>query len=692
MVDNADLLFELGTEELPPTALKQLSKAFTDEFVNGLQAANLSHGEVTAYAAPRRLGILVRDCALQQPDQAIEKRGPAVKAAFDAEGKPTRAAEGFASSCGVSVEQLNTLETDKGQWLVYQFEQQGKPAVELLPQISQQALDRLPIPKRMRWGSSEAQFVRPVHWLCFLLGDQVVPCRIYDTDSADLTYGHRFHHPQAIRITSAADYARQLQQQGHVIAHFGQRREQVLTLVNEAAASASGKVEIDEDLLDEVTALVEWPVAVTGQFDAEYLEVPHEALILTMKKNQKYFPVFDQQHKLKNAFITIANIDSSNPETIRKGNERVVRPRLADAKFFWEQDAKLTLEARLDNLRDVVFQKQLGSIYDKSRRVASLAAHIAGLIGGNPDLAERAGLLSRCDLVTEMVFEFADMQGVMGRYQALRDGEPKDIAQAMEEIYLPRFAGDRLPHSLTGIAVALADRLDTLTGIFGIGLKPSGTKDPFALRRASLGIIRILREHGLELNLHDLIHQSCQLHKDNLTEPLVASEVNTYIYDRLKGVLVDEGTDLPLVRSVASVNPDNLVDFDRRIAAVTAFSEMAEAEALAAANKRIHNILKKTDEDIPAATDSGLFEQAQETNLMEQVSAKESTLVPLLAEQDYAGALHNLAGLKQPIDDFFDEVMVMTDNQALRQNRLSLLQRVSALFLQVADVSVLQES
>ncbi len=518
MVETTDLLFELGTEELPPTALAHLSAALTAEFQNGLNDAKLVFSEIHSFATPRRLGLLVKDCALQQPDQEIDKRGPAVQAAFDQQGNPTRAAQGFASSCGVSVDELGRLQTDKGEWLNYQFTEKGKSAVELLPAISQTALDKLPIPKRMHWGNSDAMFVRPVHWLLFLLGDEVVPCTILDAESSNLTYGHRFHHPQAIKIIHPAEYEERLRTEGKVIADFSARRTSIIEQIETAAKTINGHVPIDEALLDEVTALVEWPAVIVGNFEEEYLQVPHEALILTMKKNQKYFPVFDSEERLKNNFITISNIDSKNPDTIRDGNERVIRPRLSDAKFFWEQDAKPTLENRLDHLKEIVFQKQLGSIYAKSARVSALASHIASLIEGDTQLAERAGLLSRCDLVTEMVFEFADMQGIMGRYQATRDGENPEIAQAMDEIYMPRFSGDVLPQTKTGIAIALADRFDTLTGIFGIGLKPSGTKDPFALRRASLGIIRILREHSLTLNIQDLIKQSSKLHGKNISD------------------------------------------------------------------------------------------------------------------------------------------------------------------------------
>ena len=692
MSNSADLIFELGTEELPPVALKSLKSAFEKDVVERLQQAGLGFSSYKSFASPRRLAIMVSECALQQPDNKIDKRGPAVQAAFDKDGNPTKAAEGFARSCGVDIADLSRQKTDKGEWLSYQLTEKGKSAAELLPGIIQAALDNLPIPKRMRWGNSNAMFVRPVHWVLFLLGDQVVNCSILDTQSSNISYGHRFHHPQSITINSAAEYEDKLSAIGKVIADFEQRKNLIEKQLLDAAEKINGHVPVDAVLLDEVTALVEWPVAIIGDFDPEYLEVPHEALILTMKKNQKYFPVFDNNKKLLNHFITIANIDSSNPETIQKGNERVIRPRLADAKFFWEQDAKQTLEARLEHLKAIVFQKQLGSIYDKSLRVSKLASHISNLIGGNPDLAERAGLLSRCDLVTEMVYEFADMQGIMGRYQAQRDGENSEVAQAMDEIYMPRFSGDQLPRSQTGIALALADRLDTVTGIFGIGLKPSGTKDPFALRRASLGLLRILREYSLSLNLHDLIGESISLHGNSLTENATSSEVNTYILERLKGIFSEDGISTKLINAVATVNPSNVVDFENRIAAVDAFSQLAEAENLAAANKRIQNILKKTDEQVPVKPDNGLFELEQETSLFEIITQKENQIEPLLLNKNYQQILLSLVELKQPIDDFFDHVMVMAEDSAVRLNRLSLLQQVHHLFYKVADISVLQDS
>ncbi|HDK37531.1 MAG TPA: glycine--tRNA ligase subunit beta, partial [Thiolapillus brandeum] len=549
MTASQDLIFELGTEELPPVALKKLSQALEREFVAGLDKAGLAHGEVTSYAAPRRLALLVENCATRQPDRKLEKRGPAVQAAFDENGNPSKAAEGFARSCGTSVEHLDRLKTDKGEWLMYQLEEKGKAAAELLPEIAEQALHRLPIPKRMRWGASDAQFVRPVHWLLFKQGSDIIPCSLLDMEAGELSYGHRFHHPGSLLIDTPANYADVLESQGKVIAHFDKRRCIIKSQVERVAESLGGMAEIDPELLDEVTALNEWPVAITGNFEEKFLTVPPEALILTMKKNQKYFPLFDKEGKLMNHFITIANIDSPKPEVISEGNERVIRPRLADAMFFWEQDGKQKLEDHIESLKTVVFQKDLGSMYDKSRRVATLATWIAKNIGGDIVLANRAAMLSRCDLMTHMVGEFADMQGIMGRYQALRDGEPEELATAMEEFYLPRYSGDRLPQTRTGIALAMAEKIDTLCGIFGIGMKPTGDKDPFALRRAALGTLRIMREYSLTLNIREMLDIAVTSLKGRITEEQLVDNVQLFLMERLKVLLADEGISSQLFES-----------------------------------------------------------------------------------------------------------------------------------------------
>ncbi len=691
MIDSQDLIFELGTEELPPVALKKLSAALEQEFITGLDHAGLHHGKVISYATPRRLALLVKDCATCQPDRKLEKRGPAVQAAFDDDGNPSKAAEGFARSCGVSVGKLDRLKTNKGEWLMYQVEEKGKVAAQLLPQIAENALNRLPIPKRMRWGASDAQFVRPVHWLLFKLGAKIIPCRLLDVDAGELSYGHRFHHPEALTIGTPTSYVDVLESQGKVIAHFNTRRNNIKAQVETVAETLGGRADIDADLLDEVTALNEWPVAITGSFEKKYLAVPPEALILTMKKNQKYFPLFDADGQLMNHFITIANIDSPKPEVISEGNERVIRPRLADAMFFWEQDGKRRLEEHLESLKTVIFQQKLGSMYDKSERVATLAAWIAEQTGANADLAKRAGMLSRCDLMTHMVGEFADMQGIMGRYQALRDGEPEELAQAMEEFYLPRYSGDRLPQSPTGTALALAEKIDTLCGIFGIGMKPTGDKDTFALRRAALGALRIIREYSLTLDVRELLTKAVITLQDRIQEEHTADSVYHFLMERLKVLLADEGISSQLFESVSAVQPPTIADLESRILAVQSFLKLPEAESLAAANKRIRNILKKSRDDIPAAVDEQLLQDPAERALFTQLQAIQTQVAPLLVDGDYQSALKTLAGLRTSIDQFFDDVMVMAKEDNLRRNRLALLKQLSALFLQVADISRLQQ-
>lgn len=690
MPDTNDLLFELGTEELPPLALRHLSEALTKEFIAGLDHAGLSHGSVESYATPRRLAVLIKDCAMQQPDQQMERRGPAVQAAFDADGNPTKAAEGFARSCGSTVEQLDRLKTKKGEWLMYQVHEKGKPAAELLPGIAAQALNKLPIPKRMRWGSSEAQFVRPVHWLLFVHGDQVVPCTLLDAKAGSETRGHRFHHPQAIQLKSPAEYADQLEHTGKVIAHFGTRRTYIQQHVEQSASALGGVAQMDDQLLDEVTALNEWPVPITGTFEEKYLSVPHEALILTMKKNQKYFPLVNSDGELMNHFITIANINSPQPEIIAEGNERVIRPRLQDAMFFWQQDAKKTLQQRIDSLKSVVFQHKLGNMYAKSERVAALAASIAEKADYDVALAKRAGMLSRCDLMTEMVGEFASMQGIMGRYQAQRDGEPEAVALAMDEFYMPRHSGDELPQTPTGIAISLAEKLDTLVGIFGIGMKPTGDKDPFALRRAALGALRIIRAHSLALDIPELLDLASKPLDPLLENKQAAAEVYAFMLERLKGLLAEEDIGSPLFDAVAAVKPGNIADFDRRIHAVQQFQALPEAESLAAANKRIRNILKKVKTTISETVNPELLTDAAEKTLYAQLNDMLHSVNPLLDSGDYAAALKALAALRDNVDTFFDEVMVMAEDENLRHNRLALLNQLNQLFLRVADISRLQ--
>jgi len=688
-----DLLIELGTEELPPKALKRLSHAFTEGVREGLAAAELSHGALQSYAAPRRLAILISDLSERQPDKQVERRGPAVTAAFDDEGCPTKAAEGFARSCGLSVEALERLETEQGSWLVHRSEQKGQPTQALIPGIVAQSLDDLPIPKRMRWGDLKVQFVRPVHWLVLLFGDEVIDAELMAVRAGRETRGHRFHHPQKIYIGEPAAYAPLLETEGHVLPDFDQRREAIRGQVMEAAAATGGHAVIDEDLLDEVTSMIEWPMAVLGNFEPRFLEVPAEALISAMKGHQKYFHVVDANGALLPHFVTVSNIESREPELVRAGNERVIRPRLTDADFFWNQDRKHKLASRLASLESVVFQHKLGSMAAKVRRLMAVAGAIAESLGGNKYHAERAAELAKCDLMTDMVGEFPELQGIMGRYYAAHDGEPGEVPQAIEEHYSPRFAGDVLPQTVTGRAVALADKLDTLIGIFAIGQAPTGDKDPFALRRAALGLVRILIEQDVELDLVQTLETAAAAYNDqdaNRVSEKVVHEVLEFVLGRLHPYYNQHGYAYDEIDAVVCLRPTRLNDLDQRLRALAEFRRLPEAESLAAANKRISNIIKKSEAVVPSQFDAGLFSDAEEKTLANRLNAMEAEVAPLFAARDYEQAMKRLAGLREPVDAFFDKVLVMADDEAVRLNRLALLNRLRNLFLQVADISRLQ--
>jgi glycyl-tRNA synthetase beta chain len=690
MSETRDLLIEIGTEELPPKALRRLSLAFADGISAGLEATALKPSRVVPYGAPRRLAVLVSDLPAAQQDQQSVRRGPALSAAFDEEGCPTQAAVGFARSCGVGVEQLDQLETDKGSWLAYRAVQQGQPAVELVPDLVRKALAALPIPKRMRWGDRADEFVRPVHWVVLLFGDDVIAADILGVRADRYTRGHRFHHPDPIYLGEPQAYLPILETEGQVLADYAARREAIRAQVMEQAKLLDGQALIDDALLDEVTALVEWPVALSGRFDETFLQVPSEALISSMQDHQKYFPVLDTQGNLLPHFITVANLVSKDPGQIRAGNERVIRPRLADAAFFWNQDRKQPLEQRADGLRNMVFEKRLGTLFDKQRRVASLAASIATAIGSEAAHAQRAAQLCKCDLLTSMVFEFPDLQGVMGRYYALHDAEPHAVADAIREHYLPRFAGDELPATPTGQALALADRLDSLVGIFAIGQQPSGDKDPFALRRAALGLIRICIERQLDLDIEQLLNSAAQTFEAKVNAAAAVQAVFDYVMDRLRGYYQEAGVEADLVEAVLATRPSRPLDFDRRVQACRVFRDLPEAQSLAAANKRISNILKKWDQPIPAAVDRQRLIDAAEQQLAERLADASTAVLPLMQSGDYTPALKQLATLKQPVDAFFDSVMVMDEDSALRDNRLALLQSLRNLFLRVADLSRLQ--
>ena len=689
MMATQDFLVELGTEELPPKTLKSLSDAFTQGIVRGLEAAGIQFGAVESFAAPRRLAVRIRDLAHAQPDKPVEKRGPAVKAAFDDAGNPTRALTGFATSLGVTPDQLDTLETDKGAWLVYRMIEQGKPTIELMPELIEQSLAALPIAKRMRWGAYRTEFVRPVHWLVLLYGSAVIDHPIMGLAPGNKTRGHRFHCPKSLIIPTPADYEVVLRQEGYVLADFAERREQIRDGVNALAQKQNSIAVIDEDLLDEVTGLNEWPVPLMGRFEERFLKVPAEALISSMKEHQKYFHVVDADGQMLPLFITVANLESKDPAQVISGNEKVIRPRLADAAFFYDTDRKLRLDERIERLKPIVFQDKLGSVYDKSVRVAALAGKIADAIGSDPALAERAAMLAKTDLVTEMVLEFTDLQGIMGQYYAINDGEHADVASALNEQYMPRFAKDNLPTSLTGCAVAIADRLDSMVGLFGINQPPTGTRDPFALRRAALGVLRIIIERQLPLDLQiccDLAeHQFTDLPADN-----PATSVVDYMLERFRAYYDEQGIPADVFLAVHARRPTRPLDFDRRIKAVQAFRQLPEAEALAAANKRVSNILAKQDDSaVHNSVDPSLLQDAAEKALAEQIDKQADIVLPLFENGDYAAALHSLADLHQPIDRFFDEVMVMAEDDAVRNNRLALLNRLRNLFLRVADISLL---
>ena len=689
MSDKKDLLIELGTEELPPKALKGLAQALHKNMAQGFSDANLAYASIKYYATPRRLALLVSQLATRQADKSIERRGPALQAAFDDEGCPTKAAQGFARSCQVEVEQLSKLETDKGAWLVYTVQEKGKPAADLIATIFQNALDKLPIPRRMHWGDLDALFVRPVHWAVILLGEQVIHANILSVTSSNQTYGHRFHAPEAIRLSVPADYESTLQQ-AMVIADFDKRQQLIHQQIIAVAEQLGGQAVIDPLLLDEVTSMVEWPKAIVGEFEQHFLDVPAEALISAMKKHQKYFHLIDDKQQLMPYFITISNIDSSAPEQIKKGNERVIRPRLSDANFFWSQDKKIPLEQHLERLKTVVFQNKLGSVYDKTMRVTELAGIVADEMGSDHSLASRAAYLAKCDLMTEMVNEFPDLQGIMGRYYAHHDGEHDAVAIALDEQYMPRFSGDKTPASATGQALSIAERIDTLMGIFALGQIPTGDKDPFALRRAALGLLRTIIEHKLELNIPRLLSKSANLFPEDSNARQACEPVYQFMLDRLKGYFSEQGISPDVFDSVVALTPAEPYDLACRIDAVQQFKQLAAATPLAAANKRIANILKKLNGNIPTEIDNSLFIEDAEKQLAEQLEHVTQRIAPLLVQSHYTEALTDLSTLKDVVDQFFDDVMVMADDEALKNNRIALLGQLQSQFMQVADLSLLQ--
>jgi glycyl-tRNA synthetase beta chain len=767
-VERRDFLVELGTEELPPTALRGLEQAFAAGVAAGLLKAGLTHGDVVSFATPRRLAVMVKRLIARQPDQDIKRRGPPVSASFDGAGQPTRAALAFAESCGVAVDALQKLDEGKGSFLFFIGTKPGAAVAELLPQIVQTSLDGLPIPRRMHWGSGTAEFVRPVHWLVMLYGKDVLPARMLETDAGNQTYGHRFHAPKPIRITSPAAYERALSERGFVLPNFVARRDLIKARVLAVAASLGGRALMGDELLDEVTALVEWPVPLAGRFEERFLELPREVLISTLQDHQRYFAVEDEQGRLMPSFITVSNIESRDPSKVREGNERVVRPRLADAAFFWGQDRKQPLAARRDALDAMTFQVKLGSLGDKTRRLRALAGQIAATGVGDRAEAERAAELCKCDLLTAMVGEFPELQGIMGTYYALADGESAEVAVAIREHYLPRGAGDELPETHAGLAVALADKLDTLAGIFDIGEKPTGTKDPFGLRRAAIGLLRILIEKRLDLDLRELIGVALGNVRADVERiraikaaaaggaggagvaaaasatatsggtrgaPAVSAkaveaasggdpgapatgavaarvgkgaasvaravttdeQVYDFIMERLRAYYLERAPSaIPgsapaftteMFDAVLATKPASPLDFDARLNALRAFLDLPEATSLAAANKRIANILRKAGELQRKDVDVEGLKDPAEVRLFDAMRSLQEAVTTALAQREYANALGRLAQLRPPVDAFFEQVMVMDEDPRLRANRLALLAQLHGLFIGIADLS-----
>ncbi len=685
-----EFLIELGTEELPPKQLRTLAEAFAANFEAELKAADLAHEGIKWFATPRRLALKVANLAEGQADKVVEKRGPAIAVAFDADGKPTKAAEGWARGNGITVEQADRLKTDQGEWLLYKQEVKGQEAKAVVVVLAAKALANLPIAKPMRWGDKETQFIRPVKTLTILFGDELIEGEILGVSSSRTIRGHRFMGEAEFTIDSASQYPAILEERGKVIADYDARKATIIADAQKAAQEVGGVADLEDDLVEEVTSLVEWPVVLTAKFEEKFLKVPSEALVYTMKGDQKYFPVYDADKKLLPNFIFVSNIESKEPRHVIEGNEKVVRPRLADAEFFFNTDLKSKLVDRLPQLETAIFQQKLGTIKDKTDRITELAGYIAEQIGADVEKSKRAGLLAKCDLMTSMVFEFTDTQGVMGMHYARHDGEAEEVAVALNEQYMPRFAGDSLPTNGVSAAVAMADKLDTIVGIFGIGQAPKGS-DPFALRRASLGVLRIIVEYGYNLDLVDLVAKAKSLFGDRLTNESVEQDVIEFMLGRFRAWYQDEGFSVDIIQAVLARRPTKPADFDQRVKAVSHFRELDAAESLAAANKRVGNILAKFEGELPAEIELSLLQEDAEKALAENVEVLTEALEPAFATGNYQQALSQLAALREPVDAFFDNVMVMADDEALKKNRLTLLNNLRNLFLQIADISLLQK-
>ncbi|MBA6378505.1 MULTISPECIES: glycine--tRNA ligase subunit beta [unclassified Colwellia] len=683
------LLIELGTEELPPKSLKNLAVTFYQQIKDQLDSAGLTYEDIQWFATPRRLAVKVSQLVEKQADKEIEKRGPAIDVAFDAEGNPSKAAQGWARSNGISVEEAQRLKTDKGEWLLHRATQTGKTIAELIPAMVNIAVSKLPVPKPMRWGSTRTQFIRPVHTLTIMFGAEIIAGETLEVSSSNVVTGHRFHHEGFVTLAHANEYEDKLTS-AFVQVNYQERQALILSEINKAAQQLDGVALIDDELLEEVTGLVEWPVILIGSFDKAFLDVPAEPLIYSMKDHQKYFPVNDKNGQLLNKFIFVTNIESKDPIQVIKGNEKVIRPRLADAEFFFKTDKSKTLASRLESLSSVLFQKQLGTLKEKSERIASLSAVIAGQIGENTEQAKRAGLLSKTDLMSDMVLEFPQVQGTMGKYYAENDGEAPEVAQALEDQYRPRYAGDALPEGNIGCAVAIADKIDSLVGIFGINQAPKGDKDPFALRRAAIGLIRIIIEKKLPLDINTLIEYSVSLYGEKLSNENVNVQVVDFVLGRFRAYYQEQGISVDVIQAVLANAPTEPLDFEKRIKAVSHFKSLEQAATLAAANKRVGNILAKFSGELYPTFKADLATETQEKALAEAFNEVKATIAPMMLAKDYQAALTELACLKAPIDNFFDNVMVMADDEAIKTNRLTLLNEIRNSFFAIADVSLLQ--
>jgi glycyl-tRNA synthetase beta chain len=697
MPATADFLVEIGTEELPPKALRGLETAFAESISRGVAAA-LGPAPAQSFATPRRLAVLLREVRLEQGAQRIERRGPPLKVAFDAEGRPTRAAQAFAEGCGVAVAALERLETPSGAWLVFRGASPGKRAADILPGIVVDALAELPVPRRMRWGNHDVEFVRPVHWLVMMLGKEVLPVEILGLRAGSQTRGHRFLSAGPIELKAPAEYSRALEEAGFVLADFAERRARIREIALAAGHELGGEAVLDEAVLEEVTALVEWPVAVTGRFDEAYLRLPEEVLIATLQGHQRYFPVRGPEGRLLASFIAISNLRSRDPDQVRRGNERVVAPRLADAAFFLQHDMRRPLAARAAALSEVVFQRGLGSLKDKAERIAGIGRRLAPTLQASAPVVGRAAFLAKADLLTDLVKEFPELQGRMGCHYARHDGEPEEVALAIEEQYLPRHAGDRLAGTAAGRCLALADRLDGLAGTFALGKRPSGNKDPFGLRRSALGVLRTLIEARIDLSLPDILRAALAVQPAKIADPdALADELYGFMMDRLRAWYLDGqapgfgpgDVTADMFEAVRVRAPASPLDFHERLCALRSFMSMSEAQSLAIANKRIANILKGITDPIPSSVDPALFDAREERRLHEVLEG----LLPLhraaLTSRRYQEVLSSLAALREPVDSFFTAVMVMTEDPARRRNRLALLQQLRRLFLDVADLSCL---